>query len=402
MIKFIENGEFILIEMKQFSIGKNFGQLQQYCLLASLKFFFNYSHHIIQHHHFLIVRYILSDLFYWHQYEVNCIAYKMREWFLDWHAAKYDKQSPSSRCSPSSAVYKDYLIIFGGTTEDYSFSNECFSFDTKNKIWTNLTKYYKGDIPQPTSGHVSVVYRDSLFIHGGIILENYKLYEFNLITHIWKKRKDGPPLLVHSGVVYKDKIYLFGGQENFVPSNRLYEYNFLKDEWKQILGKGDIPSPRQDHSAAIIGDSMFIFGGEVVNLSLKNDFYEFNLISQIWKRVYLDPECIPTPRRGHSLIPYKEYIVIFGGESQKMKTNDIYFYHTKQRKMIKMKSFNTPCERVVTTCQILDDKMYVFGGSNGELLGDFYFCKLPNLNYFDIYSNLLQSNLIDVYITFKN
>ena len=68
----------------------------------------------------------------------------------------------------------------------------------------------------------------------------------------------------HSACIYKEKLYVFGGQDD--ENNKLgdlWEFDTQTSTWRQIVPKeGDyVPIPRSGHTAVVSGDRMYIFAG---------------------------------------------------------------------------------------------------------------------------------------------
>lgn len=87
---------------------------------------------------------------------------------------------PRERYRTSAAVYKDYMYIYGG--HDGSKQLEDFwAFDLRSLQWRSIE--VKPNIPSLRDSHVTFVYRDSLYIHGGSSANNiyYKgdFFEYN-------------------------------------------------------------------------------------------------------------------------------------------------------------------------------------------------------------------------------
>ncbi|XP_024523561.1 rab9 effector protein with kelch motifs [Selaginella moellendorffii] len=101
-------------------------------------------------------------------------------------------------------------------------------------------------------------------------------------TYTWSKpvmkRTHPSPRDSHSSTAVGSKLYVFGGTDGTSPLDDL----FVLDTGKRVLsiffflflssdaatntwGKpdvfGDVPAPREGHSASLIGDNLFVFGG---------------------------------------------------------------------------------------------------------------------------------------------
>ena len=52
--------------------------------------------------------------------------------------------------------------------------------------------------------------------------------------------------------------------------------------------------PRQGHTADIIGDSLFVFGGFDLN-NVLSDFSRLDILSREWSAVHVDSSCLSIP-----------------------------------------------------------------------------------------------------------
>lgn len=123
--------------------------------------------------------------------------------------------------------------------------------------------------------------------------------------------KDG-----HSACVIKNKMYIFGGFEYFSDqySHDVYCLDFDSMIWTYIAATGPIPSPRDFHTAVPVDDRMYIFGGRG-DLNLRDYPDEelycselFYLDTKNHKWVLVDATGdIPVGRRSHSACKFALY-----------------------------------------------------------------------------------------------
>jgi len=104
--------------------------------------------------------------------------------------------------------------------------------------------------------------------------------------------------------------------------------------WKEIHPAGrheDVPSPRAAHAASVIEKlQLVIFGGAVGHGKLADDelyllrFKDDSDSDQgVWKKVPVTGKK-PGARYGHSVVYFKPYIVVFGGNTGNEPTNDVW------------------------------------------------------------------------------
>jgi len=95
---------------------------------------------------------------------------------------------PQERYRTSSAFYKDMMYIYGGHNGGKQLE-DFWSFDLKKHFWSLIE--VKPNLPSLRDSHITFVYKDSLYIHGGSSANNiyYKgdFFEFNFSNNINKK-----------------------------------------------------------------------------------------------------------------------------------------------------------------------------------------------------------------------
>lgn len=83
--------------------------------------------------------------------------------------------------------------------------------------------------------------------------------------------------------------------------------------WTQLDCIGYIPAPREGHSAALVNDVMYIFGGRTEDGTDLGDLAAFRITSRRWY-TFQNMGPSPSPRSGHSMTSYGKQIVVLAGE----------------------------------------------------------------------------------------
>ena len=108
------------------------------------------------------------------------------------------------------------------------------------------------------------------------------------------------PRRYHWGWKYGDKMWIFGGygespvgylndHGNFNEcgsNNQLFSYDPSKQIWKNVECFGEVPSPRLQHSAAVMEDKVWLSGGYTSFSLWENEFYELNMNSLAWTHIH--------------------------------------------------------------------------------------------------------------------
>lgn len=137
--------------------------------------------------------------------------------------------------------------------------------------------------------------------------------------------------------------------------------------WDIVNPTGDIPDPRDDHSATLAGDgSMIIFGGFVKG-SRSNDLYAYDFTNNSWKCLDAggNHDGIPCKRAASSLCAAGNQVYLFGGQGEdNNKMNDLWVFDlgSNQWKEISTPEEERPHTRTGHTALLMGDRIIIFGG----------------------------------------
>jgi len=200
---------------------------------------------------------------------------------------------PVPRAGHTSIVHKHDLFVFGGSGEDTEKLADLWKCDLRSYVWQRIEA--RGTAPSGRSGHSVVAYAGVMIVFGGVCERNREtnamyVYEFALDT--WTQiqfetlvqdptsaflqeeaspgQKRPKPLASptkadssspsRSLVVAKKRTPVYSG-----PANPTFG---------RIMG--NIPHPRDGHSAVVYGERMYVFGGDRGQMPF-NDVYAYNL-----------------------------------------------------------------------------------------------------------------------------
>ena len=108
-------------------------------------------------------------------------------------------------------------------------------------------------------------------------------------------------------------VFSFGGTNGVQWFNDVWAYDPRTNLWSQLDCIGYIPAPREGHSAALVGDVMYIFGGRTEEGTDLGDLAAFRVTSRRWY-TFQNMGPSPSPRSGHSMTAYGKQIVVLAGE----------------------------------------------------------------------------------------
>ncbi len=109
-----------------------------------------------------------------------------------------------------------------------------------------------------------------------------EVWEYLIDANKWQRRADMPLALSgHSAVVHRDQVWVFGGDGD------LLRYDPGSDTWIEVAQVGPTPDVREHHGAAVVGDSMVVFGGiddRFVPPETLRDVWQLDLTTLQWER----------------------------------------------------------------------------------------------------------------------
>ncbi|XP_026751898.1 kelch domain-containing protein 3 [Galleria mellonella] len=291
------------------------------------------------------------------------------------------------RVNHAAVCIGDKIYSFGGycSSEEYKDWEPIpvHVLDTTTLRWAPVNYKKNNLVPFQRYGHTTVAYGHRVFMWGGRnnSVASETLSCFDTKTLEWSTppvsgmvpyAKDG-----HSACIIKNKMYIFGGFEyssdQYSQEVHCLDLDTLK--WTFIDTRGSPPSYRDFHTAVAYGDRMYVFGGRG-----GGDFSPYNNLDEEYcpKVYYLDTVeqkwvvtnptgTWPEGRRSHSAWLHNDFMYIFGGFNGDTKThfNDLYRYSIKENywEHINVGGF-VPCKRRRQASLIYKDKVYLFGGTS--------------------------------------
>ncbi|KAJ3425089.1 faciogenital dysplasia protein [Anaeramoeba flamelloides] len=208
---------------------------------------------------------------------------------------------------------------------------------------------------------------DSLYFLGYKDSEEFELY--CLDTKNWNcsimKESIGNKPISRTGFslsIIDDNLYLFGGKNQNEEFNDLHIYSISKNTWideQEIIGIP--PTKRYGHSASVISDQLWIFGGKSEN-TFFNDLYCFITSSSTWYSLEVSGT-LPTPRFFNSASFISDQLIIFGGQSEEVINNDVWVYDLPSEQWYEADvEGQIPSPRYQHKCVVINNRLWFFGG----------------------------------------
>ncbi|KAI5812842.1 hypothetical protein BZA77DRAFT_133551 [Pyronema omphalodes] len=217
---------------------------------------------------------------------------------------------------------------------------------------------------------------DLWMIEGGN--SNERLESYPVMT-----TSEGPgPRVGHASLLVGNAFIVFGGDtkldERDVLDETLYLLNTSTRQWSRASPHGHRPSGRYGHTLNILGSKLYIFGGQVDTVFF-NDLVAFDLntlqhVGSKWEVLASgDGADIPASRTNHTMITFEDKLYLFGGTNGVEWFNDVWSYNPKTNLWTQLDCIGyIPSPREGHAAALVNDVMYIFGGrsSEGLDLGD--------------------------------
>ena len=202
-----------------------------------------------------------------------------------------------------------------------------------------------------------------LFSGNSCDISSNQLWKFNNSKLMWSKIKSNnyisEPRSGHTGVLYKNKYIIFGGQ--FMHKGGFAEldmFNFETNTWINASTNCLFFKLRRNHIACLIGQQMFIHGGIDKNGEYLDDSYLLNLTPNLsWTKANIIPIYIPPKLAYHSCC-----LVI---PTDILNSNKFSIYKIPNSLLTK-KIYD----------RIKEKGLYVFGGKNKIISNDMWILKI--------------------------
>lgn len=137
-------------------------------------------------------------------------------------------------------------------------------------------------------------------------------------------------------------------------------------KWGLLEVTGEAPVSRGGHCATLLGDKIYIFGGEDAARRPLSDLHVLDLETCIWEKLNPSQTHLPSPRSVHVGTSYLDrYLLYFGGGSVASCFDDLVVFDTQQRKWhVPVVTGRKPSPRAGHSSAVLGDRWYIIGGGN--------------------------------------
>ncbi|KAL7621115.1 Negative regulator of mitotic exit [Parahypoxylon ruwenzoriense] len=267
--------------------------------------------------------------------------------------------------------------------------------------WSQRRLTFTSNIPSPFPRYGAAVNSVSskegdIYIMGGLIHSSTVKGDLwmieaggNMSCYPLATTSEGPgPRVGHASLLVGNAFIVYGGDtkidETDILDETLYLLNTSTRQWSRALPAGPRPSGRYGHSLNIVGSKIYIFGGQVEGYFMNDlaafDLNQLQMPNNRWEILSENSETggalqgkVPPARTNHSVITFNDKMYLFGGTNGFQWFNDVWCYDPAVNKWTQLDCIGyIPVPREGHAASLVDDVMYVFGGrtEEGADLGD--------------------------------
>ncbi|HNQ67230.1 MAG TPA: kelch repeat-containing protein [Bacteroidales bacterium] len=245
-------------------------------------------------------------------------------------------------------------------------------------IWQQITP--TGDLPAERQGHSMVTIDTLVYMFGGM---NNSKPIFNHVTvydtqQRWSDIDDEnetipPPRYQHKAISSNGKMLVFFGKGTLGTLDDIWQYDPQTNQWQQLVpGSTTNPVARCEHTATLIGNKVWVFGGRDNSNNLLNDLWAYDISTNQWTSY---PSLTQTGLAGHVAVHDGTNLYLFLGYDNIFMNTEIYKFDPIAGAWTQVSSEGSmPYPVAYSTCVQVDDlTAYIFGGSTGATsLGNCY------------------------------
>ncbi|MEO0158911.1 MAG: kelch repeat-containing protein [candidate division WOR-3 bacterium] len=230
--------------------------------------------------------------------------------------------------------------------------------EEENKYWSSATP-----LPYQVAyfGYTSDI--NGFYIFGGDTSSNDYSTSRMIIYNGTYKISDtlNAPLHLKNSCIasYNNKIYIFGGYIANTPTNNFFLYDINSNTYQDL---GNLPFNAGGCFAVVLNNRIYIIVG-----ANTTSFYEFNPSNN----TFTQKASLTYSRDGLCAVVLNNQIYAIGGGNNKVEAYDL-----ASNSWIEKKSLDISLK--YHACEVLDGKIYVFGGQVGSSISSKVFSYDPN------------------------
>jgi N-acetylneuraminic acid mutarotase len=247
------------------------------------------------------------------------------------------KNMPTARIEMGSTTVGDKIYVMGGYSD--KTTNIVQVYDSTKDQWSTISP-----LPEKLDHLATATFNNKIYVVGGFDEESKpsnRLFIYDTVLGKWEERKKMPTARgaltaeFIDGILYavggdKDPAYIAGGYHPYGQTTTNEAYDPTTDSWTV---KTPMPTARHHHTAAVVGERLYIIGGRYglayadhnFNNSNANEMYD--PAQNKW--FIMGPT--PSSRSGAAAASLNGSIYVFGGETKNYPSGSQHTYSENEK-----------------------------------------------------------------------
>ena len=277
---------------------------------------------------------------------------------------------PTARDEALAVTIDGNIYVMGGADYSKTLKGVRFDkveiYDTQRNKWIASTKA----MPLATDHGAAAVYADKIYVVGGFIegrVPTNKLFIYDTLKDEWTEGAPMPsPRAAFAAKFVNETLYVVGGlNESYVPLNSMVAYDAQNNTW---TSKAPMPTARHHLEMAEVNGKLFALGGRILGDGVPSKNIELTISNFDRNEIY-DPKTdkwtVKQPMlnkiTGFGIASADDEIYIFGGEDTNGGYLDsVEIYDTVTNKWTYGPSM--PTKRIGLEAVTVGEKIYTIGG----------------------------------------
>lgn len=214
---------------------------------------------------------------------------------LRWSNVETEGQPPSKRYGHSASMYRNWIVIFGGSNEVQEYCSDVVIFDVTSREW--FRPEIGGQRVTARYLHTAVVYGTKLYVYGGFakntemtyVLEDLSILDLENFT--WTTVSTSVPARYnHTATLVGHKMYIYAGKDE--SGNTVSDILYYDISTSKIVRHdgvtGEVALLKSQHFAEAVNDRILVFGRYISNPSTNeysHGLWQFDIERLEWKQL---------------------------------------------------------------------------------------------------------------------
>lgn len=239
--------------------------------------------------------------------------------------------------------FTHWLQLSRGEDEDYFFA---VTSEADADVWVTqfeslrnviLNRYFRRLEPSPCpaarySHSLTASFSNKLYMVGGSVRSaaSREVWMLDYEQRSWTQLavSNVPTITEHSAALLGSRLLIFGGVVEGEYSNRLFSFDISTLTWSEVFPQGQAPPSRSRHCTVAFGNKLYVFGGNVVDksgaMAFFNDLHVYDAATNAWTLIVPSRASdSPVARAGAAMTFRGSKIFVWGGCQGDVALNDL-------------------------------------------------------------------------------